>query len=123
MASDLEPLFTQLSQSVFRQRFRLGDLERDYLHRKGLAVILDHGADFIAQRLALAYPIKDGKQTPWRGHPVFITQHATGTCCRRCLQRWHQIPLGKPLTVSEQQYILSVIEVWLRQQIATERSD
>ncbi|MCP9485713.1 MAG: DUF4186 domain-containing protein [Gaiellaceae bacterium MAG52_C11] len=39
----------------------------------------------IAQRVAPAAPRKDGKQTPYRGHPVFVAQHATATCCRTVL--------------------------------------
>ena len=111
---DLEPLFDRLDHSSFRSQFRLHEREQDYLTRKGLAVILGHGADFIAKRLAPAYPLRDGRQTPWRGHPVFIAQHATGTCCRRCLSRWHNIPPGTALTVDQQQYVLKVIEIWLR---------
>lgn len=37
----------------------------------------------------------DGKQTPMRGHPVFIAQHATATCCRECLKKWHNIKKRK----------------------------
>jgi hypothetical protein len=33
-----------------------------------------------------------------RGHPVFIAQHATATCCRGCLAKWHDIPAGRALT-------------------------
>ncbi len=58
--------------------------ERQYCLDKGPEVIDRHAADFIRQRLAPAAPINDGKQTPMRGHPVFIAQHATATCCRGC---------------------------------------
>jgi hypothetical protein len=44
---------------------------------------------------------------------VFIAQHATATCCRKCLARWHRIPPGRPLTAEEAQYIARVIERWL----------
>jgi hypothetical protein len=57
-----------------------------------------HARDLIARRLAPAEPRNDGKQTPYRGHPVFVAQHATATCCRTCLERWHQIPKGRELT-------------------------
>lgn len=119
--SDIDPLKSlvdRLSQSAFRRRFHLGKKERSYLEQKGMAVILDHAADFVAQRLAAAEPSNDGKQTPYRNHPVFIAQHATGTCCRSCLERWHHIPKGKPLEEIEQQYIVRVIEYWLRQEIS-----
>jgi hypothetical protein len=78
--------------------------------------ILKHAADFIATRLAPAAPFNDGKQTPWRNHPVFVAQHATATCCRGCLQKWHQIPKGKALTVEEQAYIVQVIASWFSRQ-------
>lgn len=88
------------------------------MRSKGLPIVLDHAADFIAQRLAPAAPANDGKQTPWRGHPVFVAQHATATCCRGCLGKWHHIPKGRELTEDEQRYVVCVIEAWLRQQDA-----
>lgn len=87
----LEPLFARLARSTFRSRFRLGIKERQYCWDKGAEVIDKHAADFIAQRLAPAHPANDGKQTPMRGHPVFIAQHATATCCRGCLAKWHHV--------------------------------
>ncbi len=72
----LDPLFARLSRSKFRSRFRLGVKERQYCLEKGAPVIEQHAADFVAKRLAPALPANDGKQTPMRGHPVFIAQHA-----------------------------------------------
>lgn len=111
---DIEDLFSRLNQSPFRRRMRLQSRERHYLNQKGLAVVLDHAADFINKRLAPAAPASDGKQTPWHNHPVFVAQHATATCCRGCLEKWHAIPKGRPLTEEEQRYVVSVIGAWLR---------
>lgn len=111
--SDLELLFTRLQQSSFRSRFRLGEKERQYCWDKGAQTIDRHAADFVAQRLAPAHPRNDGKQTPMRGHPVFIAQHATATCCRGCLAKWHGIAAGQALTEAQQQYIVGVIHQWL----------
>ncbi|HHU9372011.1 TPA: DUF4186 domain-containing protein [Escherichia coli] len=77
------------------------------------AVIEQHAADFVAKRLAPALPANDGKQTPMRGHPVFIAQHATATCCRGCLAKWHNIPQGEALSEEQQRYIVTVIYHWL----------
>lgn len=78
--------------------------------------MLEHAADFIEKRLAPAFPRNDGKQTPMRHHPVFIAQHATATCCRNCLQKWHAIPKGRLLETSEKGNILEVIKTWLIRQ-------
>ncbi len=109
----LDPLFSRLSRSPFRARFRLGAKERQYRWDKGAQVIDQHAAEFIAKRLAPAFPRNDGKQTPMRGHPVFIAQHATATCCRGCLAKWHNIPQGESLSEEQQQYVVAVIHHWL----------
>ncbi len=110
---DLDELFTALAQSRFRSRFRLGEKETSYLNEKTLAIVLEHGRRFVTERLADAQPRNDGRQTPMRGHPVFIAQHATATCCRGCLAKWHRIPEGKPLTPEEIDYIVAVLAQWL----------
>ncbi len=109
----LEQVFKALKKSPFRQRFCLRERERDYLAEKGLPTILDHARGFIGKRLAPAEPPNDGKQTPYRGHPAFVAQHATATCCRSCLAKWHNIPRGRPLTDGEQAYVLKVLQLWL----------
>ena len=109
----LDQVFERLAGSPFRRRFRLGPRERAYLEAKGLETILAHGRDFIEQRLAPAEPANDGKQTPMRGHPVFIAQHATATCCRSCLAKWHGIAAGRPLTEPEKDRVLAAIERWI----------
>ena len=113
--SDLDLLFQNLAKSRFRSSFKLKGKELDYLNSKGIEVILDHGRDFIEARLAPANPPNDGKQTPMRNHPVFIAQHATGTCCRNCLQKWHGIA-SKDHELSEEEigYVMRVLERWIR---------
>ncbi|ROO28805.1 DUF4186 family protein [Salinisphaera orenii] len=113
---DLDDLFAGLARSRFRRRFALGRREADYLAQRGLDAVLAHGAEFVADRLAPARPANDGRQTPWRNHPIFVAQHATGTCCRTCLARWHRIPAERALSAREQAYVLAVIARWLRGQ-------
>ncbi|MGM3173529.1 DUF4186 domain-containing protein [Dickeya lacustris] len=117
--SAFDSLFSRLSRSRFRQRFQLGAKERAYCINKGKAVIAAHAADFIAQRLMPATPVNDGKQTPMRGHPVFIAQHATATCCRRCLEKWHGIPQHAALTLKQKDYIVNVILYWLERELSS----
>lgn len=109
----LDAVFSGLAGSPFRARFRLGPKERAYLEDRGMAIVMGHAADFVAKRLAPAHPANDGKQTPMRGHPAFIAQHATATCCRGCLAKWHDIPAGQALNDSEQSHIVGAIVRWL----------
>lgn len=112
---DLDELFIALQQSRFRAGFKLNQKDRNYLFNKGLSTMVDHAEDFITKRLAPAVIPNDGKQTPMRGHPVFVAQHATACCCRSCLSKWHQIPQGRALTLDETAYVIVVIERWLQQ--------
>jgi hypothetical protein len=114
---DLDELFAALARSTFRAGFKLNSKDMAYLQQKGLSTVLDHAEDFIESRLAPAIIENDGKQTPMRGHPVFVAQHATACCCRGCLQKWHQIPQGRELTMAEQAYIVVVLEKWLREKV------
>lgn len=111
---DQEELFRALGRSSFRRRFRLRGRERDYLRSRGLEAVLLHAADFVHERIAPAEPVNDGRQTPFAKHPAFVAQHATATCCRRCLERWHRIPRGRPLSPEEERYVVGVLERWLR---------
>ena len=113
---NIDELFQALARSRFRSSFKLRAREAEYLRQKTMPVILNHARDFIEDRLASAEPVNDGRQTPMKNHPVFIAQHATGTCCRKCLRKWHQIEQGRALTQVEIDYIIAVIEQWLLQQ-------
>jgi hypothetical protein len=116
---DPDSVFAALAKSPFRQRFHLGIKEREYLDSKGMSVVIDHARDFIRKRLAPSAPANDGKQTPWRGHPVFVAQHATATCCRGCLAKWHSIDKGRELTDEEQEHVVATIARWLAQEVSS----
>jgi hypothetical protein len=109
-------LFEALKRSPFRAKFKLGPRDQAYLREKGMEDVAAHAKRFIAERLAPAAPVNDGKQTPWRGHPVFVAQHATATCCRSCLMKWHHIDKGRDLTADEQAYVVGVITAWINSQ-------
>jgi predicted Fe-S protein YdhL (DUF1289 family) len=117
MTRDIDDLFAALAKSPFRSRFRLSRRESEYFAARGMQTILEHARKFIDERLAPANPANDGKQTPFRNHPVFVAQHATATCCRGCLEKWHRIPRGQELTARERDHIVTVIERWLRREI------
>jgi uncharacterized protein DUF4186 len=115
---EVDQLFLDLAKSPFRRRFQLRVRELGYLERKGLHAVLADASELIATRLGAANPRNDGKQTPFKGHPVFIAQHATATCCRGCLAKWHGIPKGEALRPMELSHIVAVIERWLKNELA-----
>lgn len=113
---EFEELFARLARSEFRSRFRLGPAEAAYAECKGAETLRRHAEDFVRTRLAPAVIPNDGRQTPMRGHPVFIAQHATACCCRKCLEKWHRIPAGRELSAAEQRYVVAVLMAWIGRQ-------
>ena len=115
-------ILNRLSKSKFRNSFHLKDKDFAYIENKGLDEIKKHAYDFINKRLAPKIIKNDGKQTPFKGHPVFIAEHATATCCRECLYKWHKIKTNKNLTEDEINYIVSVIMGWINNEIKRKKT-
>ena len=109
-----------LNKSKFRSKFKLSQKDRDYIAAKGLETIKEHAFQFINSRVAPDFPKNDGKQTTMKGHPVFIAQHATATCCRKCIQKWHKIEKGRVLDEKEMKFIVALIMGWIGGQINEE---
>ena len=64
-------------------------------------------------------PNNDGKQTPMRQvHPVFIAQHATGCCCRGCLEKIHGIKKGHELSNEEIDYVVNTLMLWIQREMS-----
>ena len=109
-------ILSKLSMSKFRSSFHLKKKDIDYINNKGMDLIKSHAYDFIKNRIGASVIPNDGKQTPMRGHPVFIAQHACACCCRGCLEKWHHIPKGKELTNEEIDYIVSLLMTWIERE-------
>lgn len=112
----IDEALAKLQKSKFRSGFHLTKKDIDYINEKGLDVIRTHAADFVAKRLAPAEIPNDGKQTPMRGHPVFVAQHACACCCRGCLNKWYRVPQGRALTRTEQQKTVNLLMAWIEKE-------
>lgn len=106
-----------LKQSKFRLKFKLSQKDREYIATKGLETNKEHAYQFVNSRVAPAFPKNDGKQTPMRGHPVFNAQHATATCCRGCISKWHGFEKGRALNDKEVDFVVDLIMGWIERQI------
>ena len=115
--STVEQTLARLQKSAFRAKFHLMEKDKKYIRDKGMDTIRRHAADFVRTRLAPAYIPNDGRQTPMRGHPVFVAQHACACCCRGCLAKWYHIPSGRFLTLSEQERIVKLLTAWIERQL------
>ena len=109
----IDEALAKLQKSTFRAKFHLTEKDKQYVKDKGMDTVREHAADFVRQRLAPAVIPNDGKQTPMRGHPVFIAQHACACCCRGCLNKWYKVPVGTELTENQQERIVNLLMAWI----------
>lgn len=114
--STIQETLVRLNKSKFRAKFHLSENDKKYVNEKGMDEIRKHAADFVSKRLAPAFPEKDGKQTPMRGHPVFVAQHACACCCRGCLNKWYRVPMGVELTENQQERIVNLLMAWIEKE-------
>lgn len=119
----IDETLERLQRSDFRARFHLSEQEKAYVRQKGMATIQRHAEDFVRTRLAPAYPPNDGKQTPMRGHPVFVAQHACACCCRGCLNKWYRVPKGIALSEQNQRSIVRLLMAWIAKEMQNDTID
>jgi hypothetical protein len=115
--TELDALIDRIGEQPFRAKFHLRGRDRATAILRGPSTIRTQAHELIAKRLAPAQPRNDGKQTPYRGHPVFVAQHATATCCRSCLRKNHGIEPGAELTPEQQAYVVDVICRWIEREL------
>ena len=121
MKAGMDSKLESLRKSTFRAGFKLSEKDLSYIREKGIRTIRAHTADFISTRIAPRSPKNDGKQTPMRGHPAFIAQHATATCCRDRIQKWHGIKKGNVLASEEIEFLVDLIVAWIQGQLEEEK--
>ena len=112
----IDEALAKLQKSTFRAKFPLTEKDRQYVKDKGMDTVREHAAAFVRRRLAPAVIPNDGKQTPMRGHPVFVAQHACACCCRRCLNKWYKVPIETELNENQQEQIVNLLMAWIEKE-------
>lgn len=115
--ASMDELFEALSHSAFRSKFRLSYADRTYAETRNDELLKKHAKEILHDGIGSANPKNDGKQTPYKGHPIFTAQHATGCCCRGCLYKWHGIDKGRELTEEELNTLSDVILEWIHRDL------
>jgi hypothetical protein len=117
--ADVANTFSALENETFRHHMLHVDVPQkvlDLAMRRGIEEL--QARTDRAVRSALRTPRSknpyDGRQTPRETSPSariqHYAQHATATCCRQCLEYWHNIPAESELT--EEEFVYCVGLAW-----------
>ena len=118
--ADVAYTFAALKNEMIRHEFFHREIdERAVRHaqRKGRLELKKAARDRLRKYLAPAEPARDGRQTPFEGNAIFYAQHATATCCRTCLEYWHNIPKGRELTAEERAYCAALVDCFVDERL------
>ncbi len=116
--SDWRKLLEKVAKCDYRAEIDLGAEDIEYINSRGFDMMIKHAQDFVERRLGPARPRNEGKQTPLKGHPLFLAQHATGSDSRRALSEYHGIAEGKELSRQQIDYVTDVVLRWLEERLA-----
>lgn len=116
-----EVLLTSLKKEYIRNIFwnaKIDKVAQAKAKKKGM---LELKKDVKKRLITLKKPsnkiYRDGNQTPWSGNVIYYGQHATATCCRKCMELWHKIPRNHPLREKEINYLSNIIMLYIRKKL------
>lgn len=85
--------------------------------KRGLTQINEDAQSAVRHSIAPAKPFRDGYQTRFDGDIIQYAQHATATCCRKCLERWYGIPQGRELTQEEISFCVNLMMQYVNKRL------
>ncbi|MFH6780890.1 MULTISPECIES: DUF4186 family protein [Methylobacterium] len=93
------------------------------VRKKGVDRVLSGISSRVASSIGKKANGFDGRQTKLEGNVIFYAQHATATCCRKCLSYWHDIPADRDLNPKESKYCEDLIVAYLRERLPSIESE
>lgn len=112
--------FVAMKQELIRHHFwhvPIDEKALDHARRKGKEGLRSATAKRIRQSVGKEKPFRDGQQTPFTGNIIYYAQHATASCCRKCMEYWHGIPMGRALSDAEVEYLTKLALLFIEERL------
>lgn len=125
---DAKYTFSALKYELIRHKFWHISIDQKALNharRKGRAGLELAVQSRLRKSVGPATPTRDGLQTPMEGsgNVIYYGQHATASCCRKCIEYWHDIPKGRALTEDEISYLAELVMLYISDRIPSLTED
>jgi hypothetical protein len=119
---DVEYTVQSLQLELIRHKFWHVEIDEravNHAKRKGQDGMRLAVESRIKKSVGQANPTFDGRQTPMEGsgNVIYYAQHATASCCRKCLEYWHGIRQGKTLAKKEIDYLAEIVLVYIHERL------
>jgi hypothetical protein len=117
---DVAYTLEMLKKELIRHHFWHVEIDQKAINhalRKGRKELRVAAEKRIRASVGKAFPSYDGRQTPKSGNSLFYAQHATATCCRKCIEEWYGIEIGVALTEEHIQYFSDLLMLYLNDRL------
>ncbi len=117
---DVNYTFSSLKLEMFRHYYwhlAIDDRALRHAMRFGRRALREKSLDRLRKKIGVASPPFDGRQTPLSGNVIYYGQHGTASCCRKCLEYWHGIPMGRPLSNRELGYLANLVMLYIEDRV------
>jgi len=116
--NDAEYTFQALKHEMIRHHFWHVEIDHkaiNYAKRKGTSGLELAVPKRIRNSVGSGDNPYDGRQTPMEGsgNPIHYAQHATATCCRKCMEHWHDLPPNIDLTEDQVEYLSKLVVMYV----------
>jgi hypothetical protein len=115
---DCEFVVGSLKQELIRANFwamQPNQWAVNYAIRKGSRALREGATNHVRKAIGQPRDAFDGRRVPWpektpeKMNPYHYAQHATGTCCRKCLESWYGISPEHSLSERQIDYFAALI--------------
>lgn len=117
---DVDNTFAELKREFIRHHYWHRPFDQraiNYALRKGRIELLEAAEKRIRTAFGKPAGAFDWCGTSWEGNPIHYAQHATATCCRKCIEKWHGIPPDRELKEDEIGYLTRLVILYLEDRL------
>ena len=114
--SDVEGTFSELAHEWIRHVFFHAPFDaksKEQARELGLDGLKASIRPLLEKKIGSKKIFRDGTQTKKEGSAIHYAQHATATCCRKCLEYWHGIERHRDMTKEELDYCEGLVTAYL----------
>jgi hypothetical protein len=114
--NDVKGTFDQLSREYIRHVFFHAPFDassKEQARELGIGALKSKVRPLLEKKIVPAKIFRDGTQTKKEGSAIHYAQHATATCCRKCLEYWHGVERNRELTKEELSYCEGLVLAYL----------
>lgn len=120
--NDVDYTIKSLKQEFFRRRYWARNIDEELIisvYKKSISEVEKEVEKRIRRYINKRFKENpyDGRQTPLDGSIIFYAQHATGTCCKKCIEEWHGIKRNDLLTDKQIKYLVKLIMVYIKKRM------